>query len=61
MFSMTSKMTKLRKISPVQLFPSPSYPGLHMQLKDPWELLQNASELHLWCVSTTEYYTLIDV
>ena len=52
MFSMTRKMTKLRKISPVQLFPSPSYPGLHMQLKDPWVLLQNASELQLWCVST---------
>ena len=53
MLSMARKMTNLRKISPVQLFPSPSYPGLHVQLQDPWVLLQNASELQLWCVSTT--------
>ena len=41
------------KILPVQFFPSPVNPGLHVQLKDPWLLLQNASELQLWCVSTT--------
>ena len=39
-------------ILPVQFFPSPLYPGLHEQLKDPWVLLQNASELQL-CVSAT--------
>ena len=32
MLSMAFKMTKVRKISPLQLLPSPSYPGLHVQL-----------------------------
>ena len=41
------------KILPVQFFPSPVNLGLHVQLKDPWLLLQNASELQLWSVSTT--------
>ena len=41
------------KILPVQFFPSPVNPGLHVQLKDPWLLLQNASELQLLSVSTT--------
>ena len=41
----------LRKKLPVQLFPSPSYPGLHVQLKDPLELLQTALELQLWVPS----------
>ena len=41
------------KILPAQFSPSPVNPGLHVQLKDPWVLLQNASELQLWCVSTT--------
>ena len=41
------------KILPVQFFPSPVNPGLHVQLKDPWVSSQNASELQLWCVSTT--------
>ena len=40
------------KILPVQFSPSPVNPGLHVQLKDPWVLLQNASELQL-CVSAT--------
>ena len=30
MLSMAFKMTKVRKISPVQLFPSPSYPDLQV-------------------------------
>ena len=42
----------LIKILPVHFCPSPVYPGVHVQLKDPWVLLQNASELQLWCVST---------
>ena len=37
----------LIKILPVQFCPSPVYPGLHVQSKDPWVLLQNASELQL--------------
>ena len=45
---MACKWTKLRKISPVQFFPSPSYPGLHVQLKDPLVLLQTALELQMW-------------
>ena len=28
----------------VRFFPSLLYPGLHVQLKDPWVLLQMASE-----------------
>ena len=36
----------------MQFSPSSVNPGLHVQLKDPWVLLQNASELQLWCVST---------
>ena len=40
------------KILPAQFSPSPVNPGLHVQLKDPWVLLQNASELQL-CVSAT--------
>ena len=32
---------------PVQFFPSLLYPGLHEQLKDPWVLLQVASEPQL--------------
>ena len=41
------------KILPAQFSPSPVNPGLHVQLKDPWVLLQNASELQLLSVSTT--------
>ena len=44
---MAFKMTKVQKISPVQLFPSPSYPDLHLQLQDPLVLLQTALELQL--------------
>ena len=51
MLSMARKMTKLGKISPVQSFPSPSYPGLHVQLSDPLVLLQTALELQLWVPS----------
>ena len=32
--------------------PSPVYPGVHVQAKDPWVLLQNASELQLWASAT---------
>jgi len=32
----------------LQFFPSPWYPGLHVQLYEPLVLLQTASELQLW-------------
>ena len=40
---MRADQTVKRKL-PVQFFPSLLYPGLHVQLKDPWVLLQMASE-----------------
>lgn len=33
---------------PLQVRPSPEYPGLHLQLKDPLVLLQTALALHLF-------------
>ena len=43
---MRADQTLKRKLLSVQFFPSLLYPGLHVQLKDPWVLLQMASELH---------------
>ena len=38
-FTLTKRM---QMILPVQLCPSPSYPGLQEQLNDPWVLLHQA-------------------
>ena len=44
---MRCEKTRPPQTVPVQLYLSPLYPGLHVQLKDPWVLLQTASELQL--------------
>ena len=41
------KNDEVMKELPVQLSPSPSYPGLHVQLQDTLVLLQTALELQL--------------
>ena len=42
-----SYMQENHKISPVQLIPFPMNPELHLQVYDPFVLLQAASLLHL--------------
>ena len=43
-FTLTYIMAQI----PLQVRPSPEYPGLHLQLKDPLVLLQTALALHLF-------------
>ena len=47
---------KVRSCLPVQLYPSPVYPCLHMQLNDPWVLLHTAKWLQL-CVADAHSLT----
>lgn len=42
------RLTYIMAQIPLQVRPSPEYPGLHLQLKDPLVLLQTALALHLF-------------
>ena len=42
------RLTYIMAQIPLQVCPSPEYPGLHLQLKDPLVLLQTALALHLF-------------
>lgn len=42
------RLTYIMAQIPLQVRPSPEYPGLHLQLKDPLVMLQTALALHLF-------------
>ena len=43
----TKQLFIMKSVIPLQIIPSPAYPGLHVQVYDPLVLLQSALLLHL--------------